>query len=133
MMRLFTTYGLVQSFTYAWKGVVWLWNSEPNFRLHILVGGVTIVAGLLFQLSLIEWCIVSMCITSVLAAEAFNTSLEKLADAVHPEYHDLIRKSKDISAGAVLLIALAALSVGLIIFLPKIWTLLQTILNRPNG
>lgn len=133
MRRLFTTYGLVKSFTYAWKGVVWLWNSEPNFRLHILIGGVAIFLGLLFRLSLLEWCIISMCITSVMAAEAFNTSLEKLADALHPEYHDLIRKSKDISAGAVLLIALAAFAVGLIIFLPKLWNLIQLILNHPNG
>ncbi|GHT22368.1 hypothetical protein AGMMS4957_12480 [Bacteroidia bacterium] len=56
----------------------------------------------------------------VFAAEAINTSIEILADVVSPERHPQIKLVKDIAAGAVFLLAIAAAIVGLIVFLPKI-------------
>lgn len=62
----------------------------------------------------------------VLAAEAFNSAIEALGDAVSPDYNTHIKHAKDLAAGAVLLTAIAAAIVGLIIFVPKI---LAIILN----
>ena len=57
-------------------------------------------------------------------AEAFNTAIEKLCDKVSPERDPLIKTTKDVAAGAVLLFVLGAVAVGLIIFIPKIKYLL---------
>ena len=59
-------------------------------------------------------------IGAVLSAEAVNSSIESLADLVSPEYNEAIKKTKDLAAGAVLIMAIAAAIVGLIIFIPKL-------------
>ena len=56
----------------------------------------------------------------VLAAEAVNSAIEALADVVSPDYNEGIKRTKDLAAGAVLLLAMTAAMVGLIIFIPKL-------------
>ena len=73
--------------------------------------------------SRMEWIAVTIVIGAVLAAEAVNSSIEALADLVSPEYNEAIKRTKDLAAGAVLLMAIAAAIVGFIIFIPKIATI----------
>ena len=80
-------------------------------------------AGWLIGLSSTEWIAIVFAIGSVLAAEAVNSSIEALADLVSPEYNEAIKRTKDLAAGAVLILAISAAIVGLIIFIPKILTL----------
>ena len=54
-----------------------------------------------------------------LAAEAVNSSIEALADLVSPGYNEAIKRTKDLAAGAVLILAIGAATIGCIIFLPK--------------
>lgn len=82
-----------------------------------------LIAGALLGLSRMEWVAVVVVIGAVLAAEAVNSSIEALADLVSPEYNEAIKRTKDLAAGAVLLMAIAAAIVGLIIFIPKIATI----------
>ena len=70
-----------------------------------------------------EWIAVTIVIGAVLAAEAVNSSIEALADLVSPEYNEAIKRTKDLAAGAVLLMAIAAAIVGFVIFIPKIATI----------
>ena len=65
-----------------------------------------------------EWVVVCLCIGLVISAELFNTAIERLVDLVSPQRHPLAGQVKDIAAGAVLVCALAAIAVGLIIFVP---------------
>lgn len=58
-------------------------------------------------------------IGSVLAAEAINTAIEKLADFISPSHQVLIGKAKDLAA-AVLILSTCAFIIGGIIFIPKI-------------
>lgn len=109
-----------RSFKYAFQGIAALF-SQPNACIHAVVGTAVIVCGLILHISRIEWCIVLLCIGGVLMAEAFNTAIEALADKVSPEYHPLIKKTKDVAAGAVLLLVLFVIVVGLLIFIPKIF------------
>ena len=74
----------------------------------------------LFGLSQTEWIAVVIVIGAVLSAEAINSSIESLADLVSPEYNEIIKKTKDLAAGAVLIMAIAAAIVGSIIFFPKL-------------
>ncbi len=108
-----------RSFRFAVQGVIDLFRFENNARFHLIAAVLAIAAGFFFQLSTTEWALVVILIGLVWAAEAFNTALEKLADAVSAEYHPLIKATKDLAAGGVLIIAIAAVVVGGIIFLPK--------------
>jgi diacylglycerol kinase len=63
----------------------------------------------------------------VLGAEMINTSLENIVDIISPEHHPLAGRAKDIAAGAVLLTAILAATVGLIVFVPKLFNLFTTL------
>jgi len=110
----------LKSFSYAFQGFKVLIGNEHNARIHIFAAIIAIIAGIALKISSLEWIIVIVSIFLVLAAEAFNSALEYLCNFVSPQYHELIKKIKDLSALAVLFIAIAAFASGLIIFLPKI-------------
>lgn len=112
---------LRECFADAWRGLATVFRTEWNFRVHLGVLVVVVVAGFAFGLERWEWCAVLAVAALVLVTEAFNTALEYFADTVHPEVDPGIRKTKDAGAGAVLVAAVAAAVVGAIVFLPKIW------------
>lgn len=116
----------LESFKYAFKGIASMFASEPNAYIHAAMTLLVIAAGFFFSVSLTEWCLLAIAIAAVLSAEAFNTSIESLTNLVSPEHHPLAGKTKDVAAGAVLLMAIGAAAVGLIIFLPKIWYYINT-------
>ena len=99
-------------------------KSERNARIHALATVLVLAAGLVLNLSPIEWALIAFSVAAVWSAEAFNTAIESLCDLVEPEFHPQIGHIKDIAAGAVLLAALAAGSVGIIIFGPKVLAVL---------
>ena len=120
--------GRLQSIVNALRGIGYLLRSQPNARVH-LVATVTVgVLGAAFGVTGSQWALIVMAITLVWGAEALNTALEVLADAVEAAYHPLIGKAKDVSAAAVLMAAIGAVVVGLLVFvpyfmnaLPRIW------------
>ena len=116
----FTFRARARSFVYAFRGVRALLLREHNAWLHLVAAGAAAVAGWFFVISRAEWCLVAFAVGSVLAAEAFNTAIETLADAVAREQNPLVGKAKDLAAGGVLLTSLAAATVGLIVFAPKL-------------
>lgn len=107
------------SFMFAFAGLKRL-VKERNFRIHVLIATMTTVVGLLCRLSLIEWSLIIICFGMVMAAEGLNTAIEILADRVCPDRDESIRLAKDVSAGAVLLAAIAAAIVGTLIFATKL-------------
>jgi len=110
----------IKSFGFAFTGLYELVKSEPNARIHLIATIFAVLGGFILRITNTEWCIIAIAIALVWAAEAFNTVIEKLVDHLFPEYHETARIAKDISAGAVLVCAIAALICGLIIFLPKL-------------
>ena len=113
-----------ESFRYAYAGLRTLWREEHNVRIHIVAGLIVLVMGFLLHISLSEWCVVTLVVAVVLLAEALNSSLENIADAISEEKNEKIQKAKDLAAAAVLISAIAAVIIGVIIFLPKIIELL---------
>jgi diacylglycerol kinase (ATP) len=113
----------LDSFKYAFRGIRLLLRYEHNARIHVVCGICVIIAGILLGISCSEWIAVIIVSGCVLAAEAFNSSVERLADIVSPGYSEAVRNVKDMAAGAVLLTAVAAFIIGLIIFLPRIISL----------
>jgi len=109
----------LRSYTYAARGVRQLFKTELNVWVHSGIALCTISLGFIFKLSSIEWVAVALSCGLVLGAEAMNTAIEYLANCYSTEKNTQIGKVKDIAAGAVLICALTALTVGLVIFLPK--------------
>lgn len=104
----------LKSFRYAFSGLRVLLKSQHNAWIHLTAAAGIIALGFILQISRPDWCRLTIAIVMVLAAEAFNTALEFLADALHPEQHPLIGKAKDAAAGAVLLTAIGAAVIGLL-------------------
>ena len=110
----------LRSFRYAFAGIVLLFREEHNAQIHATITVLVVVAGVVLRVSPVEWAVLVICIGVVLAAEAFNSAIERIADYLTLERDDRIRDIKDLAAGAVLLCAIAAAIVGLIVFVPHI-------------
>ena len=122
----FTFRARALSFVYAFQGVRSLLLREHNAWLHLFAGAAAVGLGWGLGISRVEWCLVAFAIGAVLAAEAFNTAIETLADAVSPGQNPAVGRAKDLAAGGVLLTSLAAATVGSLIFLPKLLALITT-------
>ncbi len=106
---------MLRSFRFAGQGILDLFRFENNAKVHLLVAGLVVVAGFLLRISRVEWAIILTQIGLVWAAEAFNTAIEKLCDFVSPGRHPQIKAIKDLSSGAVLILAIIAVVTGVII------------------
>lgn len=124
----FTLRKRLASFKYALNGIRLLIQKEHNAWIHSFAAICVVIAGLFLGLSEMEWVAIIIVIGAVFAGEAINSSIEALADLVSPEYNEAIKRTKDLAAGAVLFMAIAAAIVGIIIFLPKIWYMIENIM-----
>lgn len=113
-------YHHILSFKYAFEGIYTAIKEEPNFKFHLLASLIVITAGIFFQITTFDWIIVILLIALVLTLELTNTAIEAVVDSFTEEQHPRAKYAKDISAGAVLILTIAAAAVGLIIFLPYI-------------
>lgn len=86
----------------------------------MVVAFATILLGLWLRISAFEFCVILLCIGAVLSAEAFNSVVERMADFQSRELHPEIKNIKDIAAGAVLIVAIVSLVIGLVIFVPRL-------------
>ncbi len=104
--------GRIRSLKFALKGMWLLITTEDSIKAQLFFGAVAVGFGLYFNISNTEWMIQSLIIGIVLVAEALNTAIEKLADFVHPDYHEKIGFIKDIAAGAPSFAAFTALIIA---------------------
>ena len=114
----------VQAFADAFRGLKILFATQCHARIHALAALIACVLGWSLKITRGEWIGVIFCIALVLVAEAANTALELLGDAVTLEENPLIGRAKDIAAGAVLLASIAAAIIGALVFLPHLMALL---------
>jgi diacylglycerol kinase (ATP) len=114
----------LDSFHYAFAGLWTMLKSQHNAWIHAAATVLVVALGIWCGLSRGEWCWIILAIMAVWTAEALNTAFEFLADAASPGYHPLVKKAKDVAAGAVLVAAIGAAVIGLIIFLPHLSKLL---------
>lgn len=108
------------SFKYAGKGILKLISLEHNAWIHCAAIVLVTVAGFYFGITKYEWIAIIACFGMVLAAEAFNTAIERIVDLVSPQKQPLAGDIKDLAAAGVLICAMAAAIIGLIIFIPYI-------------
>lgn len=111
--------GRLKSVGYAVKGAFKLITTEHSVMVQFSLAVIMIIAGFYFEIDRYEWMMQILAFGLVLGIESLNTAVEKIADFVHPEFHDKIGFIKDIAAGAVLFAAMAAIVIGLLIYVPK--------------
>lgn len=117
----------VRSLRYAFRGIRCILRTQHNAWLHALATAGVVVAGVGFQVSAMEWCLLVLAMTAVWTAEGINTAMELLSDAVSPQDHPLVGKAKDAAAGAVLLSAIGAAVIGVIVFGPRVMAALSRV------
>ena len=108
-----------KSVKYAAKGFWILVTTENSIIVQVIISIIMTVLGFIMNLSATEWMFQVIAIGLVLVAESLNTAIEKVADFIHPDYHDKIGRLKDVSAGAAFFAAIIAIIIGLIIYIPK--------------
>lgn len=119
---------LINSFKYAFKGIVSALLSERNMKIHVNIMALVIIFGLILNISVGEWFVCIVCFAIVISAEMFNTAFEQMVDIAMPEKDPRAKFVKDVAAGGVLVMAIASLVIGLIIFVPKGLFFLESIL-----
>jgi len=116
----FTFSSRIMSFRYALQGLRYALVTQHNFRIHLVAAMAAIVLGCLWQISANDWRWLVVAIAIVLAAELINTSFEHLCDVVQPELHASVKAAKDVAAGAVLTVSIAAAVIGVMVFWPHV-------------
>lgn len=108
------------SFKNAWAGIVWALRTQPNFRVHLLLAALALLAAWFFQIESIETVIIIFTIVLGLTAEMINTAIESLTDLITKEWRQEAKIAKDVSAGMMLVAAFGAAGIALFVFLPYI-------------
>ena len=114
------TIKLIKSFSNAARGMAYLFKSQPNARIELIIALIVVISGILFKINSVEWSLILLCIALVLGFEGINTALEIFADKLHPGFDKEIGKAKDVAAGAVLITAIVAAIIGFVIFAPHL-------------
>lgn len=114
---------LANSFKYAIQGMFKSFRTEQNMKIHFLIMIMVIILGFWLKIDRTEWMICIILFGIVISGELFNTAIETTVDIAMPYRDKKAKKAKDISASAVLMLAIASAVVGGIIFVPKLMML----------
>ncbi len=115
----------LKGFYYAWQGIIHVLRYERNARAHLLFAVLAFLLGIYLRVSNAELAAIFFAVIIVFLAEIFNTAIEKTLDLIDTEHNHRIMVIKDMAAGAVLVSAIAALMLGVVIFMPHVVQLWQ--------
>jgi diacylglycerol kinase (ATP) len=121
--RPFGFTGRVRSFRFAFRGIALMLRTQHNAWIHAAATVAVVAAGVALRVSAADWLWLAVAIVLVWVAEALNTAFEFLADATVAEFHPLVRNAKDVAAGAVLISAIGAATIGAIVLGDALWRL----------
>lgn len=111
----------LKSVGFAFKGMIHLLKTEASIQIQFGIAVLMTIAGFYFNISTTEWTIQCLVIGLVMSLEGVNTAIEEIADFIHPEHHPKIGLIKDVAAGAVFIASIAGATVGMIIYIPKLF------------
>ena len=114
----FSFNGRIRSLRYAVIGIGEMLATQHNAWIHAVATVAVVCFGFIAGVSPVQWCILVLAMAAVWVAEALNTAFELLCDVASPDFHPVVKKAKDVAAGAVLLSAIGSIVIGLIIFVP---------------
>ena len=111
---------LLRSFGFALEGVSYLIRTQRSAQIELAIGAAVVILAASLRVSSLEWAILVLAIGLVLALETLNTAIELAVTLASPERHPLAKAAKDVSAGMVLIAAIAAAVVGAVILWPRL-------------
>ena len=111
----------LKSVGFAVRGALLLVRTEASIKVQVGITIVVTLAGFYFNISTTEWLFQIFAIGLVMGVEGINTAIEKISDYIQPKFDEKIGVIKDVSAGAVMLVSIAASIIGVIIYFPKIF------------
>ncbi len=121
---------LIESFNYAFEGIIHVLRTQRNMRIHLLVAVAVLVAGLAVDVSRLELIALLLAISFVLIAEMINTAVEGAIDVATTSFDPMAKLAKDIAAGAVLIATVNAIAVGYLVFSGQIANRSESVLDR---
>lgn len=114
------------TFKNARKGMRLSIKSERNIRVHLFTAVLVLITAYCLNFSIIKFCILLLTIAGVISAEMFNSAIEFSLDAIfHNRYCRMVGMAKDIAAGAVMLVTISAVMIGVLLFAPPIIQLIS--------
>lgn len=114
-------HGLVKSFYFAFVGIAYLFRTQRNARIELVIGIIACGVAYWLRLPRTDWALLLITIACVLILEGLNTAIEATVDLASPQLHPLAKTAKDVSAAMVLIAAIASVGVGLLILGPPLW------------
>ena len=108
----------------AMNGIKYVFKTERNFKIQLIFAVLAIVASMILKINYIELAIIILLIFLIFFAEFFNTILEEIIDMYTEEYNEKAKIAKDIAAGAVTILSISTVIIGLLIFFPKIYNII---------
>ena len=104
----------------AFRGCFLAVRGQSSFSVHFVMAAVVVIAAIFFRVNLWEWCILLLCVTFVLSAETFNSSIESMAKAVDTNHNPELGRALDMASAAVLVASIGAAIVGAIVFIYRL-------------
>lgn len=120
----FSVAARLKSFAFAFEGFAFMLRTQHNAGVHLGATIAIVALGFALQVSADAWRWLIAAMALVWVAEAMNTAFEHLCDVVSPQFHESVKRSKDIAAAAVLVCVIAASLLGAITFAPYVLALI---------
>lgn len=123
----------LKSFKNAFKGIAAAFITEGHMRFHFVAAFFVLLFAYISEMDTSQWAILILTIGAVFSAELVNTAIEQVCDLYSTEHNPLIGKIKDIAAGAVLVLAIAAAGVAVFMFIfsGKLMYAFERLLRHP--
>ena len=114
------TPSILESFNYAFEGIIHVLRTQRNMRIHLVVAAVVLVLAFAVGVTKFELIALLLAIAFVLIAEMVNTALEHAIDVATTSFDPMAKLAKDIAAGAVLIATATAVAIGYVVFASRL-------------
>jgi diacylglycerol kinase (ATP) len=121
---------IIESFNFAFEGVVHVLRTQRNMRIHFAIATGVLVAALAFDVSRVELVALLLAISFVLITEMLNSAVEAAVDVASTSFDPMAKLAKDVAAGAVLIAAVNAVAIGYLVFSGEVATRSSEFLDK---
>jgi len=124
------TPSIIESFNYAFEGIIHVLRTQRNMRIHFTIALVVLIAALAVDVSRLELIALLLAIAFVLIAEMINTAVEGAIDVATTSFDPMAKLAKDIAAGSVLIATVNAIAIGYLVFSGQVANRSERLLDR---
>src|SRR5213076_902305 len=121
---------VLDSFNYAFEGIIHVLRTQRNMRIHFLVAVVVLVAAVWVGVSKLELIALLLAIAFVFITEMINSAIEQAIDVATTSFDPLAKLAKDVAAGAVLIATVNAVAIGYLVFSGEVSERSSRLLDR---